>query len=371
MASNYSYMNNNTGGTNYTQQQQKTGMDALSNARQNMSTAAIVDPAPGATLTQGGGGGVTAPPRQYAIAPTYGPSNSGYAGANPLFQYPQGQQNPGGRNDPKTGASPGTYSPTAQELFPMTPMSGFSNSEDWFRNRENQSMLGAQMSMLPYYQTAIQTGTNVRDFNEDVRRFNLNTDHTQQMDFLNYGLSSQDRQLNWAGLNEGARQFDQMMPLQWAQQGTQQYGADTSRMVGMGGVMNDMTRIGNDFTVQMGGLRNEADANRIREQLGVEQNRIADLAARGVISDNEATQQFRRMELAANNALGWAGQRTDQYGADTQRMLGQGNLTLQDVMNQRQMQLEYARLQQQQQQANAQSYGRFATPNVSRTRRNF
>lgn len=389
MASNYSYMNNNSGGTTYNQPQQSSGQQALAATRQNSAVMNEYQPSPGAGISQGGGEGITAPPREYATGGAqltqYGPNNYGSAyqptaqGGNTLTPY----QAP-------TNYDP--YSPAqqqAQGLFNMAPFNGWSNDQAFFQNRDNQTALNTWMSMLPYYQSAVETGQNTRDFNEDLRRYNINTNWTQNMDLQNLGLANQDRQLNWAGLNENARQFNETQPLNWAAQGTNQYGAetqrlatnfnnqnaqfanetgrisalgdlsnqrfanDTQRMLGVGNLQNDQARIANDYSISQ------------------EQNRIQQLAAQGVIDNNQATQEFNRLELARRNNWEMGGLAIQQQDVLGGQQIQRQQLSLQDVMNQRQMALEYARLAQQQAQANAQAYGRFATPNVSRTRRNF
>lgn len=404
MASNYSYMNNSTGGTNYSQQQ--SGQQALAAVRNGSTAMSDPQPSPGASLSQGGGEGITAPARTYTTggAPLtqYGPTYQGslYTPAgtpNPsenMFGY-MGAMTGGNQSLPTPMTASGDYNPypaaqqQASSLFPMTPFSGFSNDENFFRNRDNQTILQNWMSMLPYYQTGIQTAQNARDFGEDVRRYNIDTNWTQNMDLQNLGLASQDRQLNWAGLNEGARQFNEQLPLQWAAQDTNQYGASTDRMVGMGNVSNAATRNANDLRLGLGGLANDQFANQTQRMVGMggvqneatairnsyaidqEKNRIAQLAAQGVIDNNTATQEFNRLELAQRNIWEMGGLSNQYLDITGGQQIQREQMSLQDVINQRQMALEYARLAQQQTAANAQMYGRFATPNTSRTRRNF
>lgn len=358
MATNYSFMNQSSTFNNSSTSGNSAAKTAAAQAQADQragqnayqaNTAQATDPMPqpqSAPHTPGPRGNVPAMvPQGYGFQPT----DYGY--------------------DPRSAPKDG---PTQSTLgLGMQPFPQMTNDLNFFQNRNNQQGTATWMSTLPFWQAQFDANANTRDFNEDTRRWDINTNWTQGMDRANLGLQWEDRYLNRDAFNEGARQFDAMLPIQQQDSNTRQYDAQTGRLSAE--YNNQNTQFANQTERMLGMDRNSIERLSVQNdfQIQSQQNRIQEMLANGTISNQQAQQEFQRLELAkrdnwesAANAIKWQ----DVYGG---QQFQYAQLGQQGSQFQADLAYRYAALQAQQQQANAQAYGRYATPNVSRTRRNF
>lgn len=419
MATNYSFMNqsstfgdgsragNSVGAaTPQTQAQQQVGQNA-----HQANTAQIADPAPqSAPHTPGPRGNVPAMvPQGYGFQPQdYNPSgyNMGGYGTNPMLT---GQQAPIGQGGPNIDpqAAPKSGGQQSGLGLGMQPFPQMTNDLNFWQNRNNQQGTATWMSTLPFWQANFDANANTRDFNEDTRRWDINTGWTQGMDRANLGLQQQDRDLNRDAFNEGVRQFDSTLPISWQDSNTRMFDAQTGRIIGEGTLANnaygnETDRMNVNFNNQNTQFANQTDrmnvnfnnqntqfANQTERMLGMDrnsidrlsvqndfqiqlqQNRIQEMLANGTISNQQAQQEFQRLELDRRNNWENTANAIRMQDVVGGQQFDYAQLSQQGTQFDANLAYQYAALQAQQQQANAQAYGRFATPNVSRTRRNF
>lgn len=227
------------------------------------------------------------------------------------------------------------------------PFEGFQNTYEWWKDPKQQA---AMQSWLPYAQFGQNNYQYAKDFNEAQRRWNAENDWRRQQDQFGMGLSMRQQDMAEWQANEAARQWASQFGWQQTQDNrtwdlsNRQFGLEQELGRGNLGVSQqradtEAQNVKNQFTLGQRELDVKDWYN--RQQVGIAQqaNQIDQMWKSGQLSN-----QQRELALA--------------------ELTQKQNDTFRNAQLAQEATLQREQMQNQQQVAALQAYGRFQAPNT-------